>query len=81
MVKSDKNTKAKDVYDEYEKWCNENGYGVENKGNFFAELKSKNIFRATGTINGKTVKNIVRGYVFVENEFTSLESHSEIPFS
>lgn len=81
MVKSDKNTKAKDVYDEYEKWCNENGYGVENKGNFFTELKSKNIFKPSGTVNGKTVKNIVVGYVFADHEFTSSESDSEIPFT
>lgn len=81
MVKSDKNTKAKDVYDEYEKWCNENGYGVENKGNFFAELKSKNILKPSGTVKGKTVPNIVKGYVFAEYEFTSIESSSETPFS
>ena len=41
MTKCDRNSKAKDVYDIYAEWCNENGYGCENKGNFFSELKAK----------------------------------------
>ena len=80
MVKSDRNTKAKDVYEAYEEWCNDNGYGVENKGNFFAELKSKNIFRASGTVNGKTAHYIVKGYVFAEEEFSNVTSDYEVPF-
>lgn len=62
LEKTGNNTKAKDVYNYYSKWCDDNGYGCENKGNFFADLKAKGIFGKTGTVMGKTVKNIVKGY-------------------
>lgn len=62
LIKSGRNSKAKDIYEAYAKWCDGNGYGCENKGNFFAELKNKGLFIATGTIDGKTVKNVVKGY-------------------
>jgi putative DNA primase/helicase len=76
LIKSDKNSKAKDVYDAYTKWCDGNGYGCENKGNFFAELKNKQIFADRGTIDGKTVKNIVKGY-----EIDFMETDEDTPFS
>ena len=40
----DTNSKAKEIYDCYVKWCADNGYGIENKGNFFAEMKNKGLF-------------------------------------
>lgn len=57
-----KNTAAGAVYDRYSAWCNENGYGCENKGNFFDDLRSKGLFAQSGTINGRTVRNIIKGY-------------------
>lgn len=80
MVKCDRNSKAKDIYEVYENWCSENGYGVENKGNFFAELKSKNIFANTGTVDGRTVKNVVKGYVIADREFQEIASEVDTPF-
>lgn len=80
MVKCDRNSKAKEVYDIYAEWCNENGFGCENKGNFFAELKSKNIFASSGTVDGKTVKNIVKGYVISDTEFQEIAGKTDIPF-
>ena len=80
MIKCDRNSKAKEVYDTYAKWCEENGFGVENKGNFFAELKSKNIFASSGTVNGITVKNIVKGYVISDNDFIYISSEFDTPF-
>lgn len=62
LRKTGKNSRAGDVYRRYAEWCDENGFGTENKGNFFDELKSKGIFSAAGTVNGETVKNIIRGY-------------------
>lgn len=59
---TDNNSTAKDVYEVYCKWCEENGYGTENKGNFFAELRTKNIFKETGTVGKVTVRNVVVGY-------------------
>ena len=75
LIKSDRNSKAKDVYEAYGRWCDDNGYGCENKGNFFAELKNKGLFNATGTIDGKTVKNVVKGY-----ELGFIESEEDSPF-
>lgn len=79
LTKTGKNSKAKDIYEVYIKWCDDNGYGCENKGNFFSELKSKGLFAISGTVDGKTVKNIVNGYT-IETEFTEVDSIQSIPF-
>lgn len=57
-----KNTPAGTVYDRYSAWCNENGYGCENKGNFYDDLRCRGVFSQSGTVNGRTVHNIVKGY-------------------
>lgn len=62
LTKTGKNSSVKSVYELYTNWCNDNGFGVENKGNFIAELKNKGIYGSSGTVRGKTVKNIVKGY-------------------
>lgn len=80
MTKTGKNSKAKDVYDIYAKWCEDNGYGVENKGNFFSELKTKGLFAISGTVEGKTVKNIIKGYT-AEEEFMELDEKNPLPFT
>lgn len=80
LMKSEKNSKAKDIYDVYIKWCNDNGYGCENKGNFFSELKTKGLFMKTGTVEGKTVKNAVRGYI-IDTDFVEIDSNESLPFS
>ena len=66
------NTKALDVYIKYKEWCSNNGFGVENKGNFFDELRGKNIFANSGTINGKTVRNVVRDYILIQDEIEEI---------
>lgn len=64
LIKAEgKNCGAGAVYQRYSAWCEDNGFGCENKGNFFDELKSKGIFAASGTVDGKTVRNVVKGYV------------------
>lgn len=73
LVKTGNNSKAKDIYDKYTEWCDDNGYGCENKGNFFAEMKNKGLFAAIGTVNGKTAKNIVKGYT-IETDFVETNS-------
>ena len=80
LVKSDKNISAKLVYETFSRWCTENGFGVENKSNFFSELKVRNIFAASGTVNGKTCKNVVRGYVLAEEDFIKVEGDIQLPF-
>lgn len=51
-----------DLYPEYEKWCNDNGCYSERKQNFIEELKSKGLWRKTGTVKGKTKPNVIIGY-------------------
>lgn len=80
LVKTGNNSKAKDVYDTYSQWCSDNGYGCENKGNFFAELKNKGLFAVSGTVSGKTSRNIVRGYEIV-TEFVSCEGEEPPEFN
>lgn len=79
LTKTGKNSKAKDVYEVYSEWCRENGFGTENKSNFYAELKTKGLFTTSGTIDGKTVKNIVKGYT-IESEFLKYDGKDSLPF-
>lgn len=72
------NVKALDVYKTYQGWCKSNGYGAENKGNFFAELKGKNMLYELGSVDGKSVKNVVKGYEIIrENWAEELEPPPE----
>jgi phage/plasmid-associated DNA primase len=68
LTMTGRNTKALDVYIKYKEWCSNNGFGVENKGNFFDELRGKNIFAPSGTINGVTVRNVIKDYVLIRDE-------------
>lgn len=79
LIKTGKNSKAKDIYEVYIKWCDDNGYGCENKGNFFSELKTKGLFATSGTVDGKTFKNIVKGYT-IETDFVEISSSEPLPF-
>lgn len=63
--------KAKYVYQAFGNWCQANHYGIENKRNFFDELRSKGMLFDTGTINGITVRNVVKGYVIDDQIFGS----------
>ena len=62
------NCKAGEVYFIYQGWCESNGYGCENKANFFSELKYKKIFADRGYVDKEDCKNIVRGYTIKTNE-------------
>lgn len=57
------NIAAKDAYIAYVQWCHNNGFGVENKTNFFEELRSKGLLSDAGTVNGKTIHNVIKGYM------------------
>lgn len=79
LTKTGRNSKAKDIYEIYSKWCEDNGFGIENKSNFFAELKTKGLFANSGTVAGRTVKNIVKGYT-VEDDFIEYKGQEPLPF-
>jgi hypothetical protein len=62
MEKSTSNTAGGEAYTRYILWCNENGFTPENKGRFFTALRERGLLAKTGTVDGKTVKNVVLGY-------------------
>ena len=74
------NIAIKDLYEKYEEWCNDNGFHTENKRNFIDDVKSKNIYKASGTVNGKTVRNIIRGYDFASEDFIEIDESEPLPF-
>lgn len=80
LTRTGKNSSVKSIYEIYSAWCSDNGFGVENKGNFISELKGKGLYAATGTVEGKTVKNIVKGYT-AETDFIEVNEQEPIPFT
>ena len=81
LEKSDQNLAAKDVYEKYSQWCNDCGLGVDGRTSFYEELKTKNLLSKTGTVTGKTVKNVIKGYSFVDETFHPVDGNFDIPFS
>lgn len=72
-------TSMKEAYEVFGDWCQENGFGTENKSNFIEEIKSKGIYSKSGTVHGKTVRNVIKDYAL--KDFTEDYSISEIPFN
>ena len=81
LEKSDQNLAAKDVYEKYSQWCNDCGLGVDGRTSFYEELKTKNLLSKTGTVTGKTVKNVIKGYSFVDETFHPVDGNFDTPFS
>ncbi|MGN0605057.1 MAG: phage/plasmid primase, P4 family [Oscillospiraceae bacterium] len=52
----------KELYKLYIIWCNNNGYATDSKQKFIAELKKRKIFAMSGTVEGKTVRNVIKDY-------------------
>ena len=62
VADTDYNTSIKEAYLYFTAWCKDNGFGIENKSNFIDEIRTKGIFSSSGTIDGVTVRNVIRGY-------------------
>lgn len=62
------NCAASAVYSLFASWCDENGFGVENKRNFFDELSARKLLVPSATVNGRTVRNAIRGYALISNQ-------------
>ena len=75
LEKTGRNSRAGDIYEIYSEWCSDGGYGTENKANFFSEMKSRGLFSLTGTVNGKTCRNVIKAY---QPAFS--EAENESPF-
>lgn len=67
LEESSENITASSVYSVYENWCRACGYGCENRGNFFTELRGKNLLSKGGTVEGKTKLRVLKGYSFLED--------------
>lgn len=80
LVKSNKNVSAKAVYETYSKWCSDAGLGIDGRNNFYVELRTKGMFSASGTIDGKTVRNVIKGYVLIDEDFTEIDENVRLPF-
>ena len=70
---------AKDAYTAYMKWCTANGYGIENKSNFFDELRAKGLLSESGTIYGKTYRNVIKGYM-LDADLIKPDEDTEKPY-
>ena len=81
LVKTNQNLAAKDVYEKYSQWCNDCGLGIDGRTSFYEELKIKNLLSKTGTVTGKTVKNVIKGYSFVDETFHPVDGNFDTPFS
>ena len=67
-VQSEKAETAKRLYNAYMLWCNQNGYHYEGKKTFNDELRRKGLLSGTGTVDGTTCRNVVKGVV-LEGDF------------
>lgn len=56
------------AYNKYCEWCENNNLPSLSKGEFMQYLKDKNLWKKQGTVNGKTVQNIIKGYDFKDKE-------------
>ncbi len=86
------NCAASEVFVRYKEWCKENEYGIENKKNFYSELRDKGMLYPSATVNGRTVANALVGYrvlrnnnvpgnnFFSENEPYFMATNEESPF-
>ena len=58
---SDKAETAARLYTAYMEWCDRSGLKYEGKKAFNAELRRKDLLSNTGTVNGNTCRNVVKG--------------------
>ena len=62
--------KAKDAYGVYYEWCRENNFHAENKMNFIAGLRGKNMITYQKRVNGIPCNNVIERYRFVDDYVT-----------
>ena len=55
----------KDIYTIYKIWCSNCGYATDSKQKFIEELKKREMYFSSGTIGGKTVRNVIKDYRLV----------------
>ncbi|MDD7048436.1 MAG: phage/plasmid primase, P4 family [Lachnospiraceae bacterium] len=53
------------AYRLYEAWCADNGLQAFGKQRFIEELKRKEVYKKTGTCDGRSVRNVLTGYQLI----------------
>lgn len=59
---------AKAVYETYREWCTTSGMYADGKQKFLEQLRKKNLLSDKGTVNSKTVKNVIKGYILANTD-------------
>lgn len=59
------NLAGSEAYENYTSWCASNGLQTEGKKTFFVELRRKGLLAESGTVDGKTVKNVIKNRVLI----------------
>ena len=59
---SKKNISCNTAYNKYCEWCDKNALPSLSKSEFMQYLKDKKLWKKQGTVNGKTIQNVVTGY-------------------
>ena len=54
--------KIKDFYEHYVEWCEGRGMVPQPKRKIMASMRIKGLLRERATINGQTIRNVVKGY-------------------
>jgi putative DNA primase/helicase len=60
---------AGSAYAVFERWCKEEQYPHVKKKEFFAELRKRGLIKDTGTVEGKTKRNVITGYRIDQGAF------------
>jgi putative DNA primase/helicase len=64
------NSSIKDTYEAFKNWCQDNGFGTENKSNFIEEMKTKGLHANSGTVYGVTKHNVVKDHIIAVDYIT-----------
>ena len=73
-VKKEKhNLSASSVYDEFTKWCQQSAFDLKRKSAFLGYLREKRLLSDTGTVDGRTVHNVLQNRDFNDDYLKSKE--------
>lgn len=72
-------TSASNMYSQYATWCKDSGIYAEGKQTFFQMLRGRGLLLSSGTVDGKTVRNVVPGYKLPEWVATTNIDLPELP--
>lgn len=64
---------GKEFFEDYRRWCHDNGFTSESKTHFFETLRRRGIMSASANLHGKHMKNVVLGYKLLPMEITDTD--------